>query len=327
MKNSGRFVVVNIVLLAFLNSAAWGAEDVRDWLKKMQHAAHMVNYDGTFVYSQEEQLSAMRLIHRANKAGEQERLISLDSTGREVIRDNKKVTCILPDSKAVVVEKGRPTGQFPPPFPASIRDLEKYYQFTLANQEKVAGQLAQQIYIRPRDEYRYGHRLWVDVKTGLLLQKHLLNEAGKPLEKFMFTQITYLQHIPDELLKPQSLGKEFTWYETDDKTAKDAVQQSKHYRWQVAWLPAGFKQDMQRAHKLPANGKQLEHMVYSDGLSSISVFIEPQSDKDIHLDGGSSMGAVSAHGKRIDGFHITVVGEVPQIAVRKVCRSVSKKDE
>ncbi|MFO7604177.1 MAG: sigma-E factor regulatory protein RseB domain-containing protein [Gammaproteobacteria bacterium] len=117
MKNSLRHFIVNIVVLIFLTPLAWGADDIRGWLRKMQHAAHTVNYDGTFVYTQEDQLSAMRLIHRADELGEQERLISLDSTGREVIRDNKQVTCILPDSKAVVVEKGRPKGQFPPPFP------------------------------------------------------------------------------------------------------------------------------------------------------------------------------------------------------------------
>jgi sigma-E factor negative regulatory protein RseB len=239
-----------------------------------------------------------------------------------VIRDNKKVTCILPDTKAVVVEKGRPKGKFPPPFPSSIQELNKYYQFSLANQQKVAGQLAQQIYIKPKDQYRYGHRLWVDVKTGLLLQKYLLNEAGKPLEKFMFTRIEYKDHIPDELLQPRKIGKEFTWYQADDVPpgGKNGLQ-----HWQVGWLPAGFTQDTQREHKLPANNKPLEHMVFSDGLASISVFIEPQGDKDNHLTGGSSMGAVSAHGKHIDGFHVTVVGEVPQIAVRKVCASVSRK--
>lgn len=322
MKSSFLFAIANVILLASYNPVAWGSEDVRGWLKKMQHAAHMANYDGTFVYSREEQLSAMRLIHRADKAGEQERLISLDSTGREVIRDNKKVTCVLPDSKAVVVEKGRPAGQFPPPFPVSIKHLEKYYQFTLANQEKVAGQLAQQIHIQPKDQYRYGHRLWVDVKTGLLLQKYLLNESGQPLEKFMFTQIKYMKNIPDALLKSQSMGKEFTWYEADEKIP---AQEKKPYQWQVAWLPGGFKQDMQIAHKTPMNGKPLEHMVFSDGLSSISVFIEPHSDKDNHLIGGSSMGAVNAHGHHVDGFHVTVVGEAPQVAVRKVCKSVRKK--
>lgn len=322
MKNSFIIVVANVALLTFFSSAACSAEDVRVWLKKMQHAAHTVNYDGTFVYSREDQLSAMRLIHRADKQGEQERLISLDSTGREVIRDNKKVTCILPDSKAVVVEKGRPAGQFPPPFPESIQKLEKYYKFTLANQQKVAGQLAQEIHIKPKDEYRYGHRLWVDVKTGLLLQKYLLSDADVPLEKFMFTQIKYMDHIPDSLLKSESMGKEYTWYEADEKIP---AQKQKMHHWKVAWLPDGFKQDMQRAHKLPANGAGLEHMVFSDGLSSISVFIEKHTDNDSHLIGGSNMGAVNAHGHHVDGFNVTVVGEAPQAAIRRVCKSVSKK--
>lgn len=321
MKNSCcRFVTANLLLLLFLNANAWGGEDeIRAWLEKMQHAAHTVNYDGTFVYSRQDQLTAMRLIHRADQTGEQERLISLDSSGREVIRDNNKVTCILPDSKAVVVDKDRPTGPFPPPFPSSIKELEKHYQFTLAGQGKVAGQLAQKIYIQPRDQYRYGHRLWIDVNTGLLLQKHLMNEAGKPLEKFMFTRIEYLKKVPDALLKSQNIGKEYTWYEEDDKITMPG---SNKQKWVVAWLPAGFKQDMETEHKLPSNGKPLEHLVYSDGLSSISVFIEPHAKKGNHLIGTTTMGAVSANGRHLDNFNITVVGEVPQITVRKVCDSV-----
>lgn len=323
MKSSFRFSSLVLILLFLLSTSAWASGDVRDWLKKMQHAAHMVNYDGTFVYSQKDQLSAMRLIHRANKEGEQERLISLDSTGREVIRNNKKVTCVLPDSKSVVVEKGRPMGQFPPPFPSAIQALEKYYHFSLANREKVAGQLSQQIHIQPKDRYRYGHRLWVDVETGLLLQKHLLSETGKSLEKFMFTQIEYMDHIPDELLEPQSLNEEYTWYEADDALMPRERPKQQH-QWQVDWLPKGFSQDMQRAHHMPVNTTPLEHMVFSDGLSSISVFIEPHAEVDTHLLGGSSMGAVSAYGRHVDGYHVTVVGEVPQIVVRKVCASVNK---
>ena len=265
----------------------------------------------------------MRLIHRVTKTGEQERLISLDSSGREVIRDNKKVTCILPDSKAVVIEKGRPTSQFPPPFTSSIQELEKYYQFTLANQEKIAGHLTQQIFIQPKDKYRYGHRLWIDVNTGLLLQKHLLSESGKTLEKFMFTQINYVKNIPDALLKSQSLHKGYTTYEADDVSP---ALEDKQHQWIVGWLPAGFKQDMKTAHKKPLNGKPLEHMVFSDGLSSISVFIEPHTNKNNHLIGGSSMGAVNANGKYIDNFNVTVVGVVPQVAVRKICASISMKE-
>lgn len=321
MNNRKLFILIGSFFL-LTTSLVYANEDVYDWLQKMQRAAHMANYDGTFVYTQDDQLSAMRLIHKVDENGEHERLISLDSTGREVIRNNKHVTCVLPDSKAVVVEKGRPQVQFPPPFPASVEDLKKYYRFELGNRERVAGQLTQQIVITPRDQFRYGHRLWIDVKTGLLLQKHLMNETGKPVEKFMFTRIEYMDVIPDEWLKSQSMGKEFTWYEADGNRLenKEKVQQ-----WEVGWLPDGFVADMHREHQLPSEQMPLEHLVFSDGLSSISVFIEPQNKSGANLIGGSSMGAVNAHGRHVNGYHVTVVGEVPQAAVRQVCSSVKKK--
>ena len=156
MKNKWLYILASLLMpvIVLADTAA-----VESWLQKMHQAAHMSNYTGKFVYQQDNQLSLMRIIHAANKDGEHERLISLDDVGREIIRSRGVVTCILPDSKSVVVEKGRPAQQFPPAFPVKIEDLKAYYRFSLDQQERVAGRQAQKITISPRDKFRYGHNI------------------------------------------------------------------------------------------------------------------------------------------------------------------------
>lgn len=302
---------------------AWASDiaGVQPWLEKMHRAAHMLNYEGTFVYGQQDQLSSIRIIHSVSERGERERLISMDGTGREVLRDGDKVTCIYPDSQSVIVEKSRPKPNFPPTFPMQVGDLDKYYQVSLAGKGKVAGEPAQKILIRPRDNLRYGHALWVHEKTGLLLKTNLLNEHNKPVEQFMFTQIIFLDEVPEKALKPDINKDEFTWYKAGSQV--QPPEDTEDSPWQVTLLPPGFKQDMTRVHQIPNNAMPVEHRVYSDGLASVSVFIEKSDDEDKDdLFGGSHMGAVNAHGRNLNGHHVTVVGEVPHATVKMIGESV-----
>lgn len=296
---------------------------VEAWLQKMHQAAHMSNYVGKFVYQQDNQLSLMRIIHAATKDGEHERLISLDDIGREIIRSKGIVTCILPDSKSVVVEKGRPIQQFPPKFPMKVEKLKDYYRFALDNQEKVAGRTAQKIVIAPNDKFRYGHNLWVDKETGLLLKTHLVDGRGNLLEQFMFTEIEFMQSVPDDLLKPRITGDAYTWHKAK-KQDKDIDPESDNEVWVIEALPAGFTNDMERHHNMP-NQKVVHHMVVSDGLASVSVFIEEHQAKMPNLIGASRMGAVNAFGKLVNNHHVIAVGEVPRATVRMISESVKQK--
>ena len=108
---------VTLLLVTFSAQANQSQAEVEKWLAKMHHAAHMINYEGNFVYGQNNDLTSMQIIHSVDKTGEYERLISLDGSGREVIRSGDTVTCVLPDKQSVVVDKSRPDAEFPPMFP------------------------------------------------------------------------------------------------------------------------------------------------------------------------------------------------------------------
>jgi len=324
MKN--KFLVFILSCFVFTGSNAFAesvsSKQIEFWLEKMHRAAHMSNYQGTFVYGQHNNLSSMKIVHSIEGGSERERLLSLDGTGREVIRTKDSVTCILPDSKSVVVEKNRPKSNFPPVFPVKINELSKNYSFYLANKEIVAGQTTQKIIIKPKDKYRYGHTLWIDTQSGLLLKTHLMNNRGQAVEQFMFTQIDYMKTVPDKLLKPSISGENFTWYESSKPNQDEINTPSK---WAVKELPTGFKADMNRKHIMP-HGGAMEQLMFSDGLTSVSVFIEKQTNTDEQIIGHSRMGAVNACGRVLkNGLHVTVVGEVTHAAIKMMCDSVYLK--
>jgi len=325
MKNKFWFYLLIVLFVPALSLASEQYQQMQTLLKKMQKAAHSVNYEGTFVYGQKDQLSSMRLIHSVSNNEEKERLISMDGSGREVIRRGNTVTCILPDSRTVVVDKSRPVTQFPPVFPMSIKRLETHYSFKVIDGDQVAGRNTQKIMMIPKDNMRYGHHLWVDDETGLLLKTHLLNERAQKLEQFMFTQISFPDKIPASWLMPAVSGKEFNWYEAD-KAAPTDEEFKKTSTWAVEFLPKGFMPDMQRKHVMPSNAMPIEHMVFSDGLSSVSVFIEKgNNDKKDNLMGSSHVGAVHAHGRKMKDYHITVIGEVPLATIKMISQSVRQK--
>ena len=315
---------VSFFALLLITSTAFAdhpQKDVEDWLAKMHHAAHLLNYDGTFVYGQGNELTSMQIFHSVDKKGEFERLISLDGSGREVIRSGDTVTCILPDKNSVVVDKSRPDTEFPPTFPLKIDRLLKTYSFHFAENGMVAGQVAKQLIIRPRDQYRYGHALWIDTETGLLLKDHLIGNDGKIVEQFMFTQINYPDAIKRSHLLSNSKNKEFTWYEAKDFEKKSIIHKM---NWKATKLPAGFTAGVKRHHKMTMTAMPVEHLMYSDGLSSISIFVEKQMQHSKNLMGGSTMGAVNAYGRSVGKYHVTVVGEVPQVTVKMIGDSVEQ---
>lgn len=291
--------------------------DARDWLSRMSHAAHALNYQGTFVYEHMGSMQSMKIFHGADAKGERERLVTLDGVSREVIRDNDKVTCILPDDKAVVVDATGPSRPFPINLPTRLEQLEDYYVAEVAGVERIAGHAAQKIVIRPRDGYRYGQNVWLEQDTALLLKSELVDENGKVVERLMFTELeVHPGPLPHELFEPQSADADMVWYTRENDVAPEPKDVLVH-AWRVTRLPPGFRHDGRRVHRLPTKARPVEHLVYSDGLASVSVFIEPKNGGSEFV-GSSRKGAVNVYAREHDGYRIMVIGEVPAATVRLI---------
>lgn len=314
------FVRCFFPLFLLLGGHAMAADDVHAWLKKMHAAAQRLDYEGVFVYQHDHQLEAMRIVHKVEKGMVRERLISLNGAPREIVRNEREVLCYLPDENSVVVEHRKTDDKgFPAIMPERLAELGDYYAMQLGRTERVAGRPAQPLSIQPRDDYRYGYRLWADHETGLLLRADLLDGKGKVLEQFMFTQIQ-VGTVPASALKPDNPGKGMAWYREGD-AASSAEPGGKP--WTAARLPKGFKLMRQTWRMVPMRQKKVEHLVYSDGLATVSVFVEQvDSAAKPGMEGLSNMGAVHAYVMRADGHQVTTVGEVPAKTITLIAKSV-----
>ena len=318
------YLVCAILIPLVLPSTAAGEADTstqaQELINSMSRAVREQNYDGTFIYLRHRQMDTMRLIHRADNDGERERLVSLTGMPREVIRDNRSVRCIYPDDQSVVVEKSRPR-KYVAQLPEPIERIAPYYSFTFEGEDRVAGREAWIVNIQPRDGFRYGYRLWIDKDSALLLKSELRDRSGFPLEQIMFTELAVMESVPDELLNPAVSGQDYTWYHS--ASAKNRDDGSHESRWTVGWMPSGFAMNEHERQTLVNNDRPVDHMVFSDGLASVSVFIEQRDGDDEMAAGLSRMGGVNTYAKHLGDFQVTAVGEVPPATVQRIANSVA----
>lgn len=312
-------VTVSVYLLA---QPLW-AMDSAQLLQNMSEAMHSKNYSGTFVYRHKNKVETLKIIHRNTEQGINERVVTLSGKPREIIRDESVVTCIWPDNKMVLVDKTPHNTNRKNRFPGFVlKDLDRlpaYYDLVLApKRSRVASRAAYVVDVKPKDRFRYGYRLWIDEEAFLLLRSDLLNESGDAVEQVLFTELQLYDTLPDEAFAPELLAADYEWRETGQATmakSDDSV------RWQTTSLPPGFQLlKHQRRHK----GKELvsvEHMIFSDGIASVSVFIE-QKSKGKSATRKAGRGALNVYGKQLNGHHIVVLGEVPGSTVKLIADSI-----
>jgi sigma-E factor negative regulatory protein RseB len=313
---------VSISCCLLLMSQIAHADDEVTLLQRMDVAAKQLNYEGVFSYRTGKTMQAIRIIHRANQQGEIERLVSLNGVAREVIRNNEMMTCIYPEGKRVQPDH-RPLGLgFPSDFLNRLNLASAYYQFSLGREERVAGHHTQELKVMPIDNYRYGYQLWVDKDSDLLLQSDLVDDQDEVLETVAFSSVEMGHDIPEELLQAQIQGNEMTWNRAEQVMATKKMANKASSPWQIAWMPEGFTLVAQQNRLKAKNGASIEQHVYSDGLNSISIFIEKIRAQHSHLRGGSKMGTTNAFGTIINSHFVTIVGEVPQRTVEKVGNSI-----
>ncbi len=303
--------------------AAGRADDARGWLSRMEQAVETLSYEGTFVHMVGNSLETMHVIHRAVDGDVSERLFSRDQPGREILRQNDKVTCIFADQRTVLVEwrKGRRSGPLLGALPHSSVDVEQWYEFREAGEGRKLGRAARIIEVRPRDEHRYGHRLWLDELTAMPLKIQLLDPSGNAVEQIQFVSMIVPAEIPDARLLPAVEVEGFTWYQQERLPAAAAAI-SPDVGWRVDQPPPGFELSESHVRTLPGSEHPVEHLVYSDGVASVSVFVEPAEASDEELSGLSRLGAAHAFTITRDGRQITAVGEVPPGTVERIARSL-----
>jgi sigma-E factor negative regulatory protein RseB len=311
-----RYLLVGLLMV--LAQSALASGEARQWLERVNEAARRLNYEGTFVYRHQGHLETLRIIHRADEHGETERLYSLTGSRREILRDNDKITSIFGDSRAVLVDRRQGANPLAAIVPKDVGGLSAHYRLEMLGDGRIADRGARQIGIVPRDDLRYGYRLWIDEESGLLLRSDLLDESGEPIEQVIFTELLTPASINPDALRPGISGEGFTWYQPKPGTPPVALPED---RWAFNGLPPGFELVLREVRMLPGSNGPVEHLVFSDGLASVSVYVET-ADADELFTGTSRMGAVNAYGRVLGEHQITAVGEVPAATARRIAESM-----
>jgi sigma-E factor negative regulatory protein RseB len=288
------------------------------WLQKIAAAAGQLNYSGTFVYQRGDQVETSRITHIVDHGSEYEKLETLDGPKREIIRTPNEVLTYFADTLLVKREKRTTRKLFPALLPEQLSGVAEYYQLRKGGPERIAGYDAQALILEPRDEYRYGHKFWVEDSTGLLLKARMLDEKNHAVEQFAFTQLSINGPLTRDSVKP-------SFNVPPDTGVSDPASPSET-GWMVRSPPPGFKKIMEMKRPKRDGQGQIIHLVFSDGLAAVSVFIEPMPTARKGVDGLSHQGAVNIYTRALPEHLVTVLGETPAVTVMQIANSVSPKN-
>lgn len=310
-----------VVCLTCAGLAVAGSDDdPGDWLERMSTAMSQMSYQGTFVYVQGDEMATMRITHVAGESGVSERLVSVSGAPREVLRDSTGVRWVLGDDHSVLQDQGFNRTFFPQLPLDQQGQARRSYALKLGGTGRVAGQPVRHLTIMPRDEFRYGYSLWLEERSALLLKWELVDSDRKPLAKLVFTEIRLGSEVNRNELQPSSQLKKYRTVESRLPAGRGQVSPSP--RWRPRTLPPGFQLTDHRYYG-PQDNAVMEHLVYSDGLAAVSVYIESDHDTADQQSGLSTLGTTHAFSKTGDGVSITVIGEVPAITVKLIAETVA----
>ncbi len=320
-----------ILLAAPLTSRADDAAP-GDWLVKAAQAARTSSYEGVIVYRGDNMLETFRVTHRYTNGSERERIQSMTGEVREILKQNEKLTCLLPKDRRLTTRRASaPTGLFLSITPQRLRQIGDVYELRELGRARVAGRLCRGIAIAPRDSFRYGYEIWADAESAVPLKLSLVSPDGNLLEQMFFTEVRFPSDIPDSAFESTT---PIDQVRESSETAVDALAEA-HELEPVAdsaevepveasqatfsKLPPGFRVVRRRLQASPLGAR--EHVILSDGMAAVSVYRslsrEENSDtvREPRLD---RMGPLHAYRLQLGPMQITVVGEAPGRTIRMI---------
>ncbi len=312
-------VLYIFLLLSSFNVLANDTLDhnLRNWLDVIAASALKHSYEGTFVYRYDAQIMAMQVVHSADGTNEQEKITSLSGPKHQIIQQGRSLALNFKESQRAL-QDSHSTEKWPD----FDEILMLHYGVDAQGTDRIAGRETRVVRIVAKDQYRYGYNLWLDLQTNLVLRSDMVNDKGNIIEQVMFTHISLIdfEHAQAQMNLPNNNA-----HEEKPTTKPENSDQSENVEWQIDKQPEGFV--LTSHYVKPASKIQLryEHMVLTDGLASVSVFIEKVTSDSESLVGQRKMGAVNAFGHIIKNYQITVVGDVPAVTVKLIAQSVRVK--
>ena len=317
----------HVLLISVLIGTTLHADDesafsqAADLLNQMSLAMSQMTYQGTFVYVQGSLVETMRITHVVDENGIHERLVAETGPQREILRDASGVRWIAKDSKSMVRDPAFKRSYFPEVNVAAIEMAADYYTIAIGGLEPMAGRQGRKLSIVPRDRYRYGYTLWLEDPSGLLLKWELFENSARPLARLMFTDLRFGREVDLAELQTSEPVEEYATHASDIPANQELTNALP--RWAPTSLPPGFSLTAHRRQD-KRTPEIFQHLIYSDGIAAVSVYVEPAVEGRDTFAGITRMGTTHAFSRRQGGLQITVVGDVPAITVQEIGEAVKQ---
>jgi len=329
--------VVLLVLTSLFGTAFATEQRSRDeaiqWLERMNQAVLSVNYEGHFVYQCGKSLEAMYIRHENGEHGPRESLSSLTGLPREVIRDAHSITVITNHDGKLQVSQQPAVGKLTPLKSLRPGELEQNYDLRMGGTTRVAGRIGVAILLLPRDDLRYGYRLVLDKMSALPLELMVIDSQNVMQSRIMFTDLRItdvdlvsLQEEEGGTREPEtadpgvslaSLEESANPVDITHKQPLEEVQQT-DASWRFEGIPKGFRLVSHQR----SSTSDLHHFVFSDGLATVSLYLEPMKEGDKAFEGFTTLGSMKVLGRQFRQYQLTVVGEVPSRTLELLANSI-----
>ena len=317
-----KITLISRIVFVFLISANFVFADepaigAIQWLERMSHAMKTLNFQGTVVFAKNGRIDTMKYFHATDENGlEQERLLSLNSPMREVVRDAGKVHCIFLDSEKALIDHRPVSESFLVDVPRDFSALKNIYHYSFAGEELVAMLPAMIISIKAKDKNRFGRKIWVDKQYFLPLKEEVYDLAGKPMKQVVFTAL--------------QVGTQLPFVEINEKTENITIENIHQIDLSASAdktndvvlenMPTGFKIEFLTRMDRVNSENSVDHLLLSDGFSSISVYRETKTKNT--KKGLQALGAVNLFTHIGKNHQITAMGEVPATTVQSIAQGV-----
>ena len=303
--------------------------EVRQWLMRIHDAASQRNFQGTFVVSAAGAVSSARIFHFFEGTDQFEWIEPLDGQVRYVLRHNNEVHTVWPSMRTVLVEQRNAAISFPSLLVGRDDRISEVYDVQTLKPDRAAGHDANVLLLKPRDGYRYGYRLWAEAQTGLLLRSEVFDERGDVLEVSAFSDVLIgVRSQPELVLQPMHTPAGY-------RVIKPQMQPTRldTEGWELRNPVNGFRslscfrRPMELGLKADATRPKTSalHAVFSDGMTYVSVFIEPYSEDRHAHPMLSSSGATHTMTSRRGDYWLTVVGDVPAVTLKAFTQSLDRR--
>ena len=296
---------------------------VSEWLMRMHEASRLRSYVGTFVVSSNTgSMSSARIWHACDGDLQVERVESLTGAPRSTFRRNDEVVTFLPESRVVRTEKRESLGLFPDLLKSNETSIPEFYAARRVGSDRVAGFEADVVQLAPKDNLRFGYRIWSEKKTGLVVKLQTLDADGVVLEQAAFSELQLDAPVRIDKLSQMMAATDGWRVEKAEAVKTTAGAEG----WQLKAAIPGFKPIS--CYKRPGGAPAPEgtmQWIFSDGLAAVSLFVEAY-DRQRHVQEGLfSSGATQTLTRRIQDWWLTAVGEVPPQTLKAFAQSLERR--